>query len=286
MSTRSSVALVTGASRGAGRGIAIALGSHGATVYVTGRSENVGDHPLPGTIHETAAAVTAAGGKGIAVPCDHADDDQVEALFARMAAEQGRLDICVNNAAAIHDELVAPGHFWEKPIKLGDLATVGLRSSYVSSWHAAKMMVARGSGLIAMTSASGAVHYVYGPGYGMHKAGLDKMAFDMGVDLAGTGVIALSVWMGGLMTDRVKAMIAAEPEKYGYLTDIMETPEFTGHVLWVIANDPGRERFQGQTVIGAELARSYGLTDADGRQPPSCRDGGIVPVRFADRVIR
>lgn len=286
MSTQASVALVTGASRGAGRGIAIALGSHGATVYITGRSEKTGDHLLPGTIHETARAVTAAGGLGIALPCDHADDDQVEAVFARIAADQGRLDICVNNAAAIHDALVAPGQFWEKPINLADLAMVGLRSSYVSSWHAAKMMVTRGSGLIAMTSASGAVHYVYGPGYGMHKAGLDKMAFDMGVDLAGTGVIALSIWMGGLLTERVTAMIVAEPEKYGYLTDILETPEFTGHVLWAIANDAGRERFQGQTIIGAELARSYGLTDAGGRQPPSCREGGIAPVTYADRVIR
>src|SRR5438132_12627480 len=113
MSITPPVAIVTGASRGAGRGIAIALGSHGCTVYVTGRSEKSGDHPLPGTIYETAASVTAAGGKGIAVRCDHSDDAQVRALFDQVKAEQGRIDILVNNAAAVYDELNAPGNFWE-----------------------------------------------------------------------------------------------------------------------------------------------------------------------------
>src|SRR5438477_11606659 len=102
MSTNPCIAIVTGASRGAGRGIAIALGTHGCTVYVTGRSQKPGDHALPGTIYETAEAVTAAGGKGIAVRCDHADDEQVKALFEQVEAEQGRLDILVNNAAAIY----------------------------------------------------------------------------------------------------------------------------------------------------------------------------------------
>lgn len=108
------VAIVTGASRGAGRGMAVALGAHGATVYVTGRSQQAGDHALPGTIHETAAAVTAAGGKGVPVRCDHADDAEAAALFDRVVSEQGRLDILVNNAAAVHDELSHPGNFWEE----------------------------------------------------------------------------------------------------------------------------------------------------------------------------
>ena len=130
MSEKTPVAIVTGASRGAGRGIAIALGAHGCTVYVTGRSEKSGDHPLPGTIYETAQAVTAAGGQGIAVRCDAGDDEQVKALIAQVEREQGHIDILVNNAAAIYDELNAPGHFWEKPLKLVDLMDVGLRSGY------------------------------------------------------------------------------------------------------------------------------------------------------------
>ena len=110
--------IVTGASRGAGRGIAVALGSHGCTVYVTGRSETVGDASMPGTIHATAAEVTAAGGHGIAVRVDHADDAQVAALFEQVRAEQRGVDILVNNACAIHDQLSAPGHFWESRSRL------------------------------------------------------------------------------------------------------------------------------------------------------------------------
>ena len=287
MPTEMPVALVTGASRGAGRGIAIALGSHGATVYVTGRSEKAGDHALPGTIYETAAAIDTAGGKGIAVRCDHADDAQVARLFEQIEAEQGKLDICVNNAAAIYDELTTPGNFWEKPLKLSDIINVGIRSSYVASWHAARMMVPRGEGLIAFTSASGAAHYVYGPGYGAHKAGQDKMAFDMGVDLADTGVTAVSIWMGALMTDRLQAVIDADPDKYGYLVDILETPGFTGHVLWAIWSDPKRDTYNGKTVIGAEVAKEYGFTDEGGKQPPSYREThGVWPLQQFDRVIR
>tara|TARA_R110000824_G_scaffold77330_3_gene195654 strand:- start:684 stop:1547 length:864 start_codon:yes stop_codon:yes gene_type:complete len=287
MSKDSPIVLVTGASRGAGRGIAIGLGSHGATVYLTGRSEKAGDHALPGTIHETAEAVTAAGGKGIAIRCDHADDDEVARLFAQIKAEQGCLDICVNNAAAIYDELTTSGHFWEKPLKLADIINVGIRSSYVASWHAARMMVPRNSGLIVFTSASGAAHYVYGPGYGAHKAGVDKMAFDMGVDFAETGVTALSIWMGALLTDRLLDLIESDREKYGYLEKIVETPEFTGHIIWEIFHDPKLRDRNGKTWIGAELAQQYGLTDAEGRQPPSFRDThGIVPLKQYDRVIR
>jgi len=282
-----SVAIVTGASRGAGRGIAIALGSHGCTVYITGRSQKVGDHALPGTIYETADAVTAAGGKGVAVHCDHADDEQVAALFAQVEREQGRLDILVNNAAAIYDELTQPGNFWEKPLKLGDLMNVGLRSSYVASWHGAKMMVARGTGLIAMTSASGAVHYVYGPGYGVHKAGLDKMAADMAVDLAGSGVSAVSIWMGALLTERLKALIASDRAKYAYLEDVVETPELTGHVIWALSQDPKLASLSGQTLIGAELATNFGIKDANGRQPPSYRDlYDLEPHAQYSRIIR
>jgi NAD(P)-dependent dehydrogenase (short-subunit alcohol dehydrogenase family) len=286
------VAIVTGASRGAGRGIAVALGSHGCTVYVTGRSVESGDHPLPGTVPETAAAVTAAGGKGIAVRCDHSDDDQVRALFEQVMSEQGRVDILVNNAAAIYDELNTPGEFWEKPLKLADIIDVGVRSGYVASWLAAPHMVKQDSqrkpgGLIVFTSASGAAHYSLGAAYGAHKAGMDKMAFDMAEDFrhAGTGVAAVSIWMGALATDR---LLAADPDKFGYLKDQIETPEFTGHIIWALYNDPKLADRNGETLIGAELAREYGIRDEGGRQPPSYREThGIIPHRHnRDVVIR
>ncbi len=192
------VAVVTGASRGAGRGIAIALGAHGFTVFVTGRTEQAGDSSLAGTIHETVEAIAAAGGKGIAVRVDHRNDEEVRDLFDRVRQDEGRLDILVNNAALIHDELMSPASFWEKPLAAGvDLLDVGLRSGYVASYYAAPMLVERRRGLVVFTSASGAVHYVYGPAYGAHKAGMDKFAADMAVDFKEFGVAALSIWMGG-----------------------------------------------------------------------------------------
>jgi len=134
------VAVVTGASRGAGRGIAIALGSHSCTVYVTGRSEKSSDSTLPGTIYETAEAVTAAGGLGIPVRVDHSEDEQVKALFEQVEREQGRLDILVNNACALDDDLTKPGNFWEKSLGIVNMLEVGLRSSYIASYYAAPII--------------------------------------------------------------------------------------------------------------------------------------------------
>jgi NAD(P)-dependent dehydrogenase (short-subunit alcohol dehydrogenase family) len=273
------VAIVTGASRGAGRGIAIGLGSHGCTVYVTGRSEKAGDAALPGTIYETAEAVTAAGGKGIAVRVDHADDAQVKVLFDQVEREHGHVDILVNNAAAIYDELTTPGHFWEKPLKLGNVIDVGLRSSYVASWYAAPMMVARRNGLVAFTSGSGAVHYVFGAAYGAQKAGQDKLAADMAVDFKDFNVAAISIWMGAVLTDRLKAVIASDPVKLGHILNTCETAEFTGHVIWALYGDPRLMELSGQTVIGAEMAVKYGFKDEGGRQPPSYRDTHKIEPR-------
>jgi NAD(P)-dependent dehydrogenase (short-subunit alcohol dehydrogenase family) len=280
MSEAATVAVVTGASRGAGRGIAIALGMHGCTVYVTGRTQTPGDASLPGTIHETAEAVTAAGGKGIAVRVDHGEDEQIRALFDRVRHDQDRLDILVNNACALHDQLTAPGHFWEKPLEIVDMLDVGLRSGYVASYYAAPMMVQQRRGLVLFTSASGSVHYVYGPVYGAHKAGMDKFAADMAVDFKDFNVAALSVWMGALLTDRLRQVIASDPAKYGHLENVAETPEFTGHIIWALFNDPQLMQMSGQTVIGAEMALKYGIRDQGGRQPRSYRETHKVAPRI------
>lgn len=289
MSETPRVAIVTGASRGAGRGIARALGSHGCTVYVTGRSEAQGASAMPGTIYSTAAEVTAAGGRGIAVRCDHADDEQVEAMIDRVVAEQGKIDILINNACAVSDALSAPGQFWEKPLHIGKMIDVGVRSGFVASWFAAPHMVRQEKGLIAFTSSPGAMHYCYGPAYGAQKAGVDKMAFDMGVDLAdaGSNVAAVSIWMGALATERLLEMIAASPERFGHLEAKLESPDYTGHVAWAIFNDPDLSRFNGQTIIGAEVGRAFGLTDFAGKYPPSVRDTtGAAPVQYAPYKVK
>jgi NAD(P)-dependent dehydrogenase (short-subunit alcohol dehydrogenase family) len=281
------VAVVTGASRGAGRGIAIALGAHGCTVYVTGRSEKAGDSALPGTIYETAEAVTAAGGEGIAVRVDHADDQQIRSLFDRVRAEQDRLDILVNNVCALHDQLTAPGHFWEKPIEIVDMLDVGLRSGYVASYYAAPLFIRQRRGLVVFTSASGAVHYVFGPAYGAHKAGMDKFAADMAVDFKDYNVAALSIWMGTLLTDRLRQVIASDPAKFGHLERSAETPEFTGHVIWALHNDPQLMDLSGQTLIGAEMALKYGIKDEGGRQPRSYRDTHkVAPWMQYPNIVR
>jgi NAD(P)-dependent dehydrogenase (short-subunit alcohol dehydrogenase family) len=277
------VAIVTGGSRGAGRGIAAALGAAGATVYVTGRTERDGASPLPGTIHETAAQVDAAGGRGIAVACDHRDDEQVRALFERVRRESGRLDILVNNATFLHDQLVVRGGFWEKPLDLVDILDVGLRSAYVASWFAAPLMVQGGRGLIAFTSSFGASCYMHGPAYGAQKAGVDKFAKDMAVDLRPHGVAAVSIWMGPLRTERTQRVWDENPELYPEFAKVAETPEFTGRIIHALYEDPELLEKSGQVLVGAEVAEGYGILDADGKRPPSYRDmlGGPVQAHPA-----
>ena len=265
------VAIVTGASRGAGRGIAAALGEKGYRVYVTGRSIREGDAELPGTIGATAAQVDAAGGEGRAVQVDHADGNAIAALFERVRDESGRLDILVNNVAALNDDLVKPGPFWEKSIGLVDILNVGLRSHYLASWHAARMMVPAGNGLIAFTSSFGSVCYMHGAAYGAQKAGVDKFAADMGVDFRGTGVAAISLWMGPLLTERSARTLGEHPEQYEKFMADAETPEFNGRVIAAIHDDANRDELNGQTLITAEIAQRYGITEAEGRTPPSYR---------------
>ena len=288
------VAIVTGSSRGAGRGIATALGSHGCTVYVTGRSVKDGDASMPGTIHATAKEVTAAGGEGIAVACDSGRDDQVQALIERVMAEQGRIDILINNACAVYDELSYPGNFWEKPLKIGDMINVGVRSGFVTSWYAAPHMVKAGQngqrgGLILFTSSPGSMHYCFGPAYGAHKAGLDKMAFDMGVDFAdaGANVAAVSIWMGALTSERLLEMMAAEPEKFRHLQGQLESTGLTGHLAWALFNDPAMMDYNGKTLVGADLAKKYGITDLGGKFAPSFREAtGIAPPSYGGYKVK
>jgi len=277
--TAPKVAIVTGASRGAGKGIAVGLGEKGMTVYVTGRTRKMGaakgwdGTPLPGTVEETAQAVTDAGGTGIGVICDSADDAQVAELFDHVMKAQGQLDILVNNAAYIHHQLIEQKPFWEKELDAQYILDVGLRSAYVASWHAARIMAAQKSGLIAFGSSFGASCYMHGPAYGAQKAGLDKFAHDMAVDLEPFNVQAVSIWMGPLLTER--ALIAAEvhPEQYKDFMAVAESPQFTGHILHAIASDPKAQEVSGMTLIGAEIAKDrYGLKDRDGKQPPSYRD--------------
>lgn len=276
MSESNTVAVITGASRGVGRGIAITLGSQGATVYVVGRTcdqdapRGEGEAVLPGTIHDTAAAVTAAGGRGIPAACDLADDEQIIALFQRVEHESGRLDILVNNAAFVHNEMIGDKPFWEKPIAVGNIIDVGLRSHYVASHQATPIMVRQGHGLIVNISFFGAVCKFHGPAYGASKAGLDKMAFDMAEELRPFNVSAVSLWPGIVATERVQ-LLAEQSEELKAQLSGFESPEFTGRVIDALFRDPRLPELSGKTLIVAELAERYGVRDIDGKQPASLR---------------
>lgn len=268
------IAVVTGASRGLGRGVARALGGKGMTVYLTGRSD--------AALQEAAAEVITAGGKAMAVVCDHADDAQVKAMFERIAAEAGRLDLVINNAAAVYpQELGRPGPFWQKDVRLADMINIGLRSDYVASYYAAPLMIASGPSLIVNISFYGAVTYFHGPAYGAAKAGTDKMVHDMGIDFADTPVSVVSLWPGYILTDMVKSVPkeAFSPQMQALLPTF-ETPEFTGLVSAALLADPEPKFYSGQAPIGAALGKKYGIRDLDGKQPRDWSDELGRPTEF------
>jgi NAD(P)-dependent dehydrogenase (short-subunit alcohol dehydrogenase family) len=206
------VAVVTGASRGIGKGIALALGAHGATVYVTGRTVSAGMRPLAGTVGETAAEVESRGGTGIAVRVDHGDDDQVAALFEQVRREQGRLDILVNNAFALPEDLTAGTPFWERPLADWEMVDVGVRSNFVAAMHAAKIMTQQKSGLVVAISGYTGVAYTYGVVFGMCKTAVDRMARDMAIELQPHNVASLSLWQGLTYTERAQVNLSRRPE--------------------------------------------------------------------------
>ncbi|MEU4311433.1 SDR family NAD(P)-dependent oxidoreductase [Nocardia sp. NPDC024068] len=275
------VAVVTGASRGIGKGIALALAAQGATVYVTGRTVTSGEHPLPGTIGETAAECGRRGGTGIAVRVDHGDDADVAALFERVGDEQGRLDILVNNAFSLPENLTDPAPFWEKPLSDWQMVDIGVRSNFVAARYAVPLMVPGRSGLIVAISGYTGVAYTYGVVFGTAKSAVDRMARDMAVELKPFGITSLSLWQGLTLTERAERNLATIPGLAGAAATTPAdgcSPEYPGRVITALAGDPGLMSRTGGTFITAELGRDYGITDIDGREIPSLRATRGAPI--------
>ncbi|MGW4532716.1 SDR family NAD(P)-dependent oxidoreductase [Nocardia sp. NPDC004340] len=268
------VAVVTGASRGIGKGIALELGAAGATVYVTGRTVTAGH--LPGTVSATAAEIDALGGHGVAVVCDHRDDAAVEKLFAQIRDEQGRLDVLVNNVYNSPASARWIGRkFWEVPPKAWDEGfDIGVRSHYVASVFAAPLLI-ESQGLIVSVSSPGAVRHMHNAVYGVGKTAVDRLTADMAHDLEGTGTTAVSIWPGIVNTELLQ-MVPADAQGRRLVTlpgegtfdlDQAETPHFAGRAVTALAADPDRLARTGKAWKVADLAEAYGFTDIDGRVP-------------------
>jgi NAD(P)-dependent dehydrogenase (short-subunit alcohol dehydrogenase family) len=264
------VALVTGASRGVGKGIALGLGEAGATVYITGRTTQEGKAAvsLPGTIYATAEEVERLGGRCIPVRCDHREDREVQALFERIAVEQNRLDILVNNVWGGYEhfndgtQFWLEKGFWTAPLSRWDaMFQAGVRSHYVASALAAPLMVAARSGLIVNISFFAAQRDDRGVAYGVAKAASDRMAACMARELREHNVAAVSLYPGLVRTESV--LKAAE---FFDLSN-SESPQFIGRAVAALASDPEIMRKTGRVLVAAALALEYGFTDIDGRQP-------------------
>ena len=248
------VALVTGASRGVGKGVAIELAEAGATVYATGR-----------TISEETVA---ADRRIIPIRCDHTRDSEVEAVFQRITAEHNHLNILVNSVWGGYESMVENGQFtwmlpfWKQPLWRWDaMFAAGVRASYVASAHAARIMVARRSGLIVNISFWPAQKYIGNVAYGVSKAATDKLTADMAHELREYNVAAVSLYPGLVRTEKV-----LEAAAYLDLTN-SESPQFIGRAVAALASDSNIMRKSGQVLVAASLAQEYSFRDIDEKQP-------------------
>lgn len=276
------VALVTGATRGIGKGIAIALGEAGAKVYITGRTLESSEN-TPESLNQTKLEVEAAGGECIPVRVDHSDDEQVRLLFEKIDDEtKGHLDLLVNNAfsgvSILTESQGKP--FWECDLELWDkINNVGLRSHYIASIFATRIMKKRQQGSIFTISSWGGLSYIFGVAYGVGKSGCDRLAADLAVELKPHNIASLSIWPGIVGTETFLKIAEDLPEentgdrnsqmfvdKYNW-----ETPLLAGRAIAALAKEPEIMKMTGKVAIVAEVAKKYGLLDRDGNLPVSLR---------------
>lgn len=264
------VAVVTGASRGVGKGVALGLGEAGATVYVTGRTlqDKTDVEKLGGTVFLTAEAVKGLGGKGIAIPCDHRDDQQVENVFKQVAKESKKIDILVNNAWGGYEKMREGRRltffkpFWEQPFWRWDaMFNAGVRTAYTSAAFAARMMTKKKSGLIVNISFWSAQVYMNSTQYGVSKAAVDKLTEYMAHELRKYNVAVVSLYPGLVRTESIM-----RNAKHFDMSN-SESPQFLGRVVAALAHDPSILKKSGQVLVAAQEALEYGIQDVDGKQP-------------------
>lgn len=261
------VCVVTGASRGIGRGIALQLCQAGATVYITGRHLD--------TLQVTAQEAQSRGGRCVPVVCDSSQESQVQSLFEQVNEEQGRLDVLVNNAYAGVQAILtnAKKPFWESPASLwDDMNNVGLRGHYLCSVYGARLMVPAGRGLIVVISSAGGLQYLFNVSYGVGKAACDRLAADCAQELRCHGVSYVSLWPGLVQTELLKDHLMKDDNTEDSLFNLVrnrfssaETTEMSGKCVVALATDPNILSLSGKVLPSCDLARRYGLRDVDGR---------------------
>lgn len=254
------IAVVTGSSRGIGKGIAIALGEKGCTVYSTGRSTGDGDR----TIDTTARLVTEAGGEGRAIQCDHGNDDEIEALFKQIGEEAGRIDILVNNVYKIPSPPAWGGGYWDHPIQVwDDQVGIGLRAHYVASWHAAQWMFKSDYARMMNVSSPGGQSYHFSSSYGAGKAGLDRLTADMAIELEPKGIPAVVLYPGSVATEFIQD--AAE-EREMDLTQ-SQTPLLVGRAATSLLMQDDLMSRTGTIQWVEDVIEEFDLYDENGSRP-------------------
>lgn len=273
------VALVTGASRGAGRGIAVELGLAGATVYVTGRTLDAGSaRPgFPGTLADTVAEIERGGGRAVAVRCDHTRDEETAAVIDRIRAEQGRLDILVNNVWGAHEMPLEYKPFWELPLTHWDtMFTAGVRAQLATN-HFAVPLMREGAGepvrLIVHTTFWDRDKYTGMFYYDLAKNALTRMAFGLAHELRDDNIAVVAVSPGWMRTELVLASFGTDESRWRDVPDLAstETPRYIGRAVAALAADPAVMARSGRVWTVGTLADEYGFTDVDGRKPPPFR---------------
>ncbi|MFH9980032.1 SDR family oxidoreductase [Streptomyces sp. NPDC017179] len=288
------VALVAGATRGAGRGIAVELGAAGATVYVTGRTTRArrSEYDRPETIEDTADLVTGAGGHGIAVPADHLESDQVRALVDRIAREQGRLDVLVNDIWGAEHLFAWDTPVWEHDLDKGlRLLRLAVETHAITSHHALPLMLRHPGGLVVeMTDGTAEYNrdtYRVNFFYDLAKASVLRMAFALGHELGPRGATAVALTPGWLRSELMLDHFGVREDNWRDALEnvphfaISETPRFAGRAVAALAADPEVARWNGRSLSSGGLARVYGFTDLDGSRPDAWRY--LVEVQDAGR---
>ena len=278
------VALVAGATRGAGRGIAIGLGAEGATVYATGRSTRGrrSEVDRPETIEETAELVTAAGGTGIALVVDHLVSDEVQALVARIEAEQGRLDVLVNDVWGAEHLFEWDTPVWEHDLEHGlRLVRLALETHLITSHHALALLIARPGGLLIEvtdgTAEYNADHYRVSLFYDLAKNAVIRLAWAQAQELAPHGASAVALTPGWLRSEAMLEAFGVTEETWREAVARVphfcssESPAFVGRAAAALAADPDVGRWSGQSLSSGALAQVYGFTDLDGTRPDAWR---------------